>query len=97
MLTKRYNLAKLKEVKCLWFERYRNLWICKNIDIKESNVYVETEIVSSAKEVADELKVNIESAMKALGATRIDVVVKQPKGAYGKKQLSIREKTWRRT
>ena len=80
MLTKDAILAKLKEVKYPGFEKdIVTFGFVKDIDIKESNVYVETEIVSSAKEVADELKVNIESAMKALGATRIDVVVKQPK------------------
>ncbi len=80
MFTKDAILAKLKEVKYPGFEKdIVTFGFVKDIDVKESNVYVETEIVSSAKEVADELKVNIEAAMKALGATRIDVVVKQPK------------------
>ncbi len=80
MLTKDAILAKLKEVKYPGFEKdIVTFGFVKDIDVKESNVYVETEIVSSAKEVADELKANIESAMKVLGATRIDVVVKQPK------------------
>lgn len=85
MLTKDAILAKLKEVKYPGFEKdIVTFGFVKDIDVKESNVYIETEIVSSAKEVADELKVNIESAMKALGATRIDVVVKQPKAPVEK-------------
>ncbi len=85
MLTKDAILAKLKEVKYPGFEKdIVTFGFVKDIDIKESNVYVETEIVSSAKEVADELKANIESAMKVLGATRIDVVVKQPKAPVEK-------------
>ena len=85
MLTKDAILAKLKEVKYPGFEKdIVTFGFVKDIDVKESNVYVETEIVSSAKEVADELKANIESAMKVLGATRIDVVVKQPKAPVEK-------------
>lgn len=85
MLTKDAILAKLKEVKYPGFEKdIVTFGFVKDIDVKESNVYVETEIVSSAKEVADELKANIEGAMKALGATRIDVVVKQPKAPVEK-------------
>ena len=80
MLTKDTVLTKLKEVKYPGFEKdIVTFGFVKDIDVKQSNVYVETEIVSSAKEVAEELKANIERAMKALGATRIDVVVKQPK------------------
>lgn len=85
MLTKDAVLAKLKEVKYPGFEKdIVTFGFVKDVDAKESNVYVETEIVSSSKEVADELKANIEAAMKALGATRIDVVVKQPKAPVEK-------------
>lgn len=80
MMTKDTVLAKLKEVKYPGFEKdIVTFGFVKDIDVKESNVYVEVEIVSSAPEVAAELKSAIESAMKALGATRSDVVVKQPK------------------
>ncbi len=80
MMTKDTVLAKLKEVKYPGFEKdIVTFGFVKDIDVKESNVYVEVEIVSSAPEVAAELKSAIEGAMKALGATRSDVVVKQPK------------------
>ena len=56
MLTKDAILAKLKEVKYPGFEKdIVTFGFVKDIDVKESNVYVETEIVSSAKEVAEHI------------------------------------------
>ena len=80
MLNKDTVLAKLKEVKYPGFEKdIVSFGFVKDIDVKEENVFVEVEIVSSSKEVGDELKVSINQAITSLGAKRVDVVVKQPK------------------
>lgn len=50
----------------------------KDIDIKDENVYVETEIVSASEEVASTLKIEIIKALQKIGAGRVDVAVKQP-------------------
>ena len=80
MLNKDAVLSALGGVKYPGFEKdIVTFGFVKNIDITDNNVYVETEIVSSNKEVGDELKANIEKAIRAIGAARVDVVVKQPK------------------
>jgi len=80
MLNKESVLAKLKEVKYPGFEKdIVTFGFVKEVEVQDENVFVQVEIVSSAKEVGDELKGAIEHAMKALGAKRADVVVKQPK------------------
>ena len=73
-------LAELQGVKYPGFEKdIVTFGFVKNVDLNEGNVYIETEIVSSSPEVAQELKGNIERAIRAIGAVRIDVVIKQPK------------------
>jgi len=80
MLNKENVLAKLKEVKYPGFEKdIVTFGFVKEVEVQEENVFVQVEIVSSAKEVGEELKGAIEHAMRALGAKRADVVVKQPK------------------
>ena len=80
MLTKDGVLTKLKEVKYPGFEKdIVTFGFVKDVEVQDQNVFVQVEIVSSAKEVGDELKASIEKALKTLGAARADVVVKQPK------------------
>jgi len=80
MLNKDAVLNALGGVKYPGFEKdIVTFGFVKNIDISENNVYVEAEIVSSSKEVADQVKVSIEKAISAIGGERVDVVVKQPK------------------
>ncbi|MBV5279613.1 MAG: P-loop NTPase [Campylobacteraceae bacterium] len=80
MLTKDSVNAKLGEVKYPGFEKdIVTFGFVKDIDVKDENVFVEVEIVSSSKEVGDELKANITQAIESIGAKRVDVVVKQPK------------------
>ena len=80
MLNKETVLNALGGVKYPGFEKdIVTFGFVKDIDVSENNVFIQTEIVSSNKEVADELKANIEKVVSALGAARIDVVVKQPK------------------
>lgn len=85
MLTKDSVNAKLGEVKYPGFEKdIVTFGFVKDIDIKDENVFVEVEIVSSSKEVGDELKANITKAIESIGAKRVDVVVKQPKAPVEK-------------
>ena len=80
MLNKENVLAKLKEVKYPGFEKdIVTFGFVKEVEVQDENVFVQVEIVSSSKEVGDELKGAIEHAIRALGAKRADVVVKQPK------------------
>ena len=80
MLTKDGVLTKLKEVKYPGFEKdIVTFGFVKDVEVQDQNVFVQVEIVSSAKEVGDELKASIEKALKTLGAARADIVVKQPK------------------
>ena len=80
MLNKESVQEQLRSVKYPGFEKdIVTFGFVKAIEVSENNVYVETEIVSSSKEVAEELKASIEKSIKALGAGRVDVVVKQPK------------------
>jgi ATP-binding protein involved in chromosome partitioning len=80
MVTKESVLAKLAEVKYPGFEKdIVTFGFVKDVEVQESNVFVQVEIVSSSKEVGDELKGAIENALKALGAARVDVALKQPK------------------
>ncbi len=50
----------------------------KEVDVKDSNVFVKVDIVSSSEDVANELKISIIKALQAKGAGRVDVEVKQP-------------------
>ena len=85
MLTKDSVSTKLGEVKYPGFEKdIVTFGFVKDIDVKDDNVFVQVEIVSSSKEVGDELKANIEKAISSIGAKRIDVVVKQPKAPVEK-------------
>ena len=66
MLNKDTVLSALGGVKYPGFEKdIVTFGFVKNIDITDNNVYVETEIVSSSKEVGDELKGAIEKAIQA--------------------------------
>lgn len=85
MLTKESVSVKLGEVKYPGFEKdIVTFGFVKDIDVKDDNVFVQVEIVSSSKEVGDELKANIEKAISSIGAKRVDVVVKQPKAPVEK-------------
>ena len=80
MLNKDVVLKALGGVKYPGFEKdIVTFGFVKSVEVSENNVYVEVDIVSSSKEVGDELKANIEKEIDALGAARVDVVVKQPK------------------
>ncbi|MCF6172925.1 MAG: Mrp/NBP35 family ATP-binding protein, partial [Campylobacteraceae bacterium] len=71
---------KLKEVVYPGFEKdIVSFGFVKDIDVKDENVYVELEIVSSSEDVAKELKAEVTSKLTSLGAKRVDVAVKQPK------------------
>ncbi len=73
-------MKKLKEVKYPGFEKdIVAFGFVKDIDVKDGNVFVEVEIVSSSKEVADELKSDIAAKLNELGANRVDIALKQPK------------------
>ncbi len=80
MLSKDAVLSKLKEVAYPGFEKdIVTFGFVKDIQINDENVFIDVEIVSSSKEVGDELKLAISNALEAIGAKRVDVVVKQPK------------------
>ncbi len=80
MLTKDAVLAALGRVKYPGFEKdIVTFGFVKNVEASEQSVYAEIDIVSSSKEVGDELKRDIEKALKEIGATRMDIVIKQPK------------------
>ena len=80
MLNKDAVLGALGGVKYPGFDKdIVTFGFVKDVEISDNNVYVEVEIVSSNKEVADELKASIQKALQPLGAGRADIVVKQPK------------------
>jgi len=80
MLDKNSINEKLKEVIYPGFEKdIVAFGFVKDIDIKDTNVYVELDIVSSSQDVAKELKKNIEAKLISIGAERVDVAIKQPK------------------
>ncbi len=80
MLDKNSVNAKLKEVVYPGFEKdIISFGFVKDIDIKDENVYVQLEIVSSSEDVANELKATISSKLTSIGAKRVDVAIKQPK------------------
>lgn len=80
MLDKNSVNEKLKEVIYPGFEKdIISFGFVKDIDIKDNNVYVELDIVSSSEEVANELKKNIDAKLTSLGAKRVDIAIKQPK------------------
>jgi ATP-binding protein involved in chromosome partitioning len=71
--------GKLKEVMYPGFTKsIVDFGFVKDIDIKDSNVYVELDISSSAPEVEQELRDEITKKMQLLGASKIDVVIKKP-------------------
>jgi ATP-binding protein involved in chromosome partitioning len=79
-LTKESVLEALKGVKYPGFEKdIVAFGFVKEIDVSGGNVFVETEIVSAAKEVADELKTTIVACLEKEGAARVEVTIKQPK------------------
>ena len=80
MLDKNSVNEKLKEVIYPGFEKdIIAFGFVKDIDVKDENVYVELDIVSSSEEVASQLKDDITSKLTSIGAKRVDVAVKQPK------------------
>ncbi len=80
MLDKNSVNEKLKEVVYPGFEKdIVAFGFVKDIDVKDDNVYVELDIVSSSEEVATQLKAEVTSKLTAIGAKRVDVAVKQPK------------------
>ncbi len=80
MLDKNSVNEKLKEVVYPGFEKdIVSFGFVKVVDVKDDNVYVELDIVSSSKDVADELKSNVEAKLTDIGAKRVDVAIKQPK------------------
>ncbi len=80
MLDKNSVNEKLKEVIYPGFEKdIVSFGFIKDIDVKDDNVYVELDIVSSSEDVAKELKTEITAKLTSLGASRVDVAIKQPK------------------
>ncbi|WP_458699832.1 P-loop NTPase [Sulfurospirillum sp. 1307] len=80
MLNKDSILEALKGVKYPGFEKdIVTFGFVKDIEVTDSNVFVEVDILSASKEIADELKANIDATIKKLGASRVDVAIKQPK------------------
>jgi len=71
MLNKDAVLSALGGVKYPGFEKdIVTFGFVKNIDISDNNVYIEAEIVSSSKEIGDELKGSITKVISAIGARR---------------------------
>ena len=80
MLNKDSVLEQLSNVKYPGFEKdIVTFGFVKEVDVNEANVFVEVEILSANKDIANELKANINSAIDSLGASRIDISIKQPK------------------
>ncbi len=80
MIDKNSANEKLKEVIYPGFEKdIVSFGFVKVIDVKDDNVYVELDIVSSSEDVANELKSNVTSKLTEIGAKRVDVAIKQPK------------------
>ncbi len=80
MLDKNSVNEKLKEVIYPGFEKdIVSFGFVKDIDVKDDNVYVELDIVSSSEEVANQLKADVTAKLGEIGAKRVDVAVKQPK------------------
>lgn len=79
-MTKDSILEALKGVKYPGFEKdIVTFGFVKDIEVSDGNVYVEVDILSASKEIADELKSEITSVVTKLGANRVDVAIKQPK------------------
>lgn len=80
MITLESVNAKLQEVKYPGFEKdIVAFGFVKNVDVSDSTVSIEVEIVSSSQEVASELRINIIRAISSIGAKKVDVAIKQPK------------------
>ncbi|HIP31031.1 MAG TPA: MRP family ATP-binding protein [Sulfurospirillum arcachonense] len=80
MLDKNSVLEALKDVKYPGFEKdIVTFGFVKNLEVNEGNVFLEVEILSASKEIAKELKANVEGVLAKAGASRVDVAIKQPK------------------
>jgi len=80
MLDKNSVLEALKGVKYPGFEKdIVTFGFVKDIEVSEGNVLVTVDILSASEEIASELKTNVNAAIHALGAKRIDISIKQPK------------------
>ena len=80
MLNKENILKSLKGVKYPGFEKdIVTFGFVKDIEVSDGNVFVEVDILSASKEIADELKANIVKTLQKAGASRVDVAIKQPK------------------
>jgi len=80
MLNKDSVLEALKGVKYPGFEKdIITFGFVKDIEVSDTNVFVEVDILSANPEIGAELKANIEAVLTQNGATRVDVAIKQPK------------------
>jgi ATP-binding protein involved in chromosome partitioning len=85
MLTKEIVLDALKNVKYPGFEKdIVTFGFVKDIDINETNVFVEVEITAASEEIATEVKAGVVKAVMNAGASRVDVAIKQPKAPVQK-------------
>jgi len=80
MLNKDSVLEALKGVKYPGFEKdIVTFGFVKDVEVSDSNVFVEVDILSANPEIGAELKANIEAVLAQNGASRVDVAIKQPK------------------
>ena len=80
MLDNNSVLEALKDVKYPGFEKdIVTFGFVKNVEVNDRNVFLEVEILSASKEIAEELKANVEGVLAKAGASRVDVAIKQPK------------------
>lgn len=80
MLNKDSVQEALKSVKYPGFEKdIVTFGFVKDIEVSDSNVFIEVDILSASEEIASELKTDIDSAIQKLGAKRVDVAIKRPK------------------
>lgn len=79
-MTKEAVLEALKGVKYPGFEKdIVSFGFVKTIEVNDSNVFVEIEIVSANPEVAQTVKSDAKAALDSIGASRVDITIKQPK------------------
>ncbi len=80
MLDKNSVLEALKGVKYPGFEKdIVTFGFVKNVEVNDGNIFVEVEILSASEEIASELKANVEGVLLKAGASRVEIVIKQPK------------------
>lgn len=80
MLTKDSVLNALKNVTYPGFEKdIVTFGFVKDVDINENNVFVEVEIMAASEEIAAQVKSGVIQAVSNVGASRVDVAIKQPK------------------